>query len=105
MTDDERNKKLVGIVRTAMTDPVPVPEPEPAPEEVLFNQLLAGDETLLTPGQVAAWFRVDPKTVTKWSAAGKLECVRTPGGHRRYRESVVRRLLAAQEEHPQADAS
>ena len=38
-------------------------------------------------------FRVDPKTVTRWAAAGKLGSVRTPGGHRRFRESEVRALL------------
>jgi len=51
-------------------------------------------EPLLTPAEVAAIFRVDPKTVTRWARAGKLNCVRTVGGHRRYRESEVRALLA-----------
>ena len=27
-------------------------------------------ERLLTPGEVAAMFRVDPKTVTRWASAG-----------------------------------
>ena len=39
-------------------------------------------------------FRVDPKTVTRWAKAGKLSSIRTLGGHRRYRESEVRDLLA-----------
>ncbi|HVE73942.1 MAG TPA: BldC family transcriptional regulator [Mycobacteriales bacterium] len=51
-------------------------------------------ESLLTPGEVATLFRVDPKTVTRWARAGKLTSVRTLGGHRRYRESEVRGLLA-----------
>ena len=51
-------------------------------------------EQLLTPAEVAAMFRVDPKTVTRWAKAGKLSAVRTLGGHRRYRESEVRNLLA-----------
>jgi excisionase family DNA binding protein len=51
-------------------------------------------DTLLTPGEVAAMFRVDPKTVTRWAKAGKLTAIRTLGGHRRYRASEVRRLLA-----------
>ena len=50
-------------------------------------------ETLLTPAEVAALFRVDPKTVTRWAKAGKLTSIRTLGGHRRYRESEVRSLL------------
>jgi len=51
-------------------------------------------ERLLTPGEVAALFRVDPKTVTRWAKAGKLSAIRTLGGHRRYRESEVKTLLA-----------
>jgi excisionase family DNA binding protein len=50
-------------------------------------------EALLTPAEVAAMFRVDPKTVTRWAKAGKLSSIRTLGGHRRYRESEVRELL------------
>ncbi|MGH2724273.1 MAG: BldC family transcriptional regulator [Actinomycetota bacterium] len=50
-------------------------------------------ERLLTPAEVAALFRVDPKTVTRWAKAGKLSSIRTLGGHRRYRETEVRRLL------------
>jgi excisionase family DNA binding protein len=51
-------------------------------------------EPLLTPSEVATLFRVDPKTVTRWAKAGKLSSIRTLGGHRRYRESEVRALLA-----------
>jgi excisionase family DNA binding protein len=50
-------------------------------------------ERLLTPGEVAALFRVDPKTVTRWAAAGRIHSIRTPGGHRRFLESEVRALL------------
>lgn len=50
-------------------------------------------EQLLTPAEVAALFRVDPKTVTRWAKAGKLTSIRTLGGHRRYRESEVRAVL------------
>lgn len=50
-------------------------------------------ETLLTPAEVAALFRVDPKTVTRWAKAGKLTSIRTLGGHRRYLENEVKQLL------------
>ena len=50
-------------------------------------------EILLTPAEVAALFRVDPKTVTRWAKAGKLTAIRTLGGHRRYRQSEVQLLL------------
>lgn len=56
---------------------------------------LSGDR-LLTPGEVAREFRVDPKTVTRWAKAGKIGSVRTPGGHRRFRESEVRALLSGE---------
>lgn len=50
-------------------------------------------ERFLTPAEVALLFRVDVKTVGRWEAAGRITSVRTPGGHRRYRESDVRALL------------
>jgi excisionase family DNA binding protein len=50
-------------------------------------------DRLMTPGEVAALFRVDPKTVTRWAAAGRISSIRTPGGHRRFRESEVKALL------------
>jgi excisionase family DNA binding protein len=48
---------------------------------------------LLTPGEVAGMFRVDPKTVTRWAKAGRLESITTPGGHRRFWEDDVRAFL------------
>jgi excisionase family DNA binding protein len=51
------------------------------------------DDELLTPAEVAALFRVDPKTVTRWARAGKITAIRTLGGHRRYRRSEVYSLL------------
>jgi excisionase family DNA binding protein len=54
-------------------------------------------ERLLTPGEVASLFRVDPKTVTRWAAAGRISSIRTPGGHRRFRESEIRALLSTDE--------
>ncbi|TRZ87257.1 MAG: helix-turn-helix domain-containing protein [Streptomycetaceae bacterium] len=59
---------------------------------------LTDAEVLLTPGEVAALFRVDPKTVTRWAKAGKITSIRTLGGHRRYRESEVKELLLDQPE-------
>jgi excisionase family DNA binding protein len=59
----------------------------------------------LTPGEVAALFRVDPKTVTRWAAAGRIGSIRTPGGHRRFRESEVRALLEGEGLMPPEEAS
>lgn len=54
-------------------------------------------ERLLTPAEVAAVFGVDPKTVARWAQAGRLPYLRTLGGHRRYRQSDVDRLVATTE--------
>lgn len=51
------------------------------------------DERLLTPAEVAALFRVNPKTVSRWARSGKLHAIRTLGGHRRFRASEVRENL------------
>ena len=49
----------------------------------------SGAEGLCTPAEAARLFRVNVKTVARWAKAGKLTCVRTPGGHRRYKASEV----------------
>ncbi len=51
------------------------------------------EQRLLTPAEVAAMFRVDPKTVSRWAKDGKLSSIRTPGNQRRFREAEVRALL------------
>jgi excisionase family DNA binding protein len=55
-------------------------------------------EVLLTPGEVARIFRVNPKTVSRWARAGKISTIRTLGGHRRFRAGDVEALVAATEE-------
>jgi excisionase family DNA binding protein len=51
------------------------------------------ENRLLTPAEVAALFRVDPKTVTRWAQQGKLHSIRTLGGHRRYSEAEIQAFL------------
>jgi excisionase family DNA binding protein len=34
--------------------------------------------------------------VTRWAASGRISSIRTPGGHRRFRESEVRALLGGE---------
>ena len=48
---------------------------------------------LLYPAEVAAMFRVDVKTVTRWADDGRISIVRTPGGHRRYLKDEIIALL------------
>jgi len=84
-------------------------DPVDLPSDARRGHVDTGDR-LLTPGEVAALFRVDPKTVTRWAAAGRIGSIRTPGGHRRFRESEVRALLEGEglgefEEGPTARAS
>lgn len=54
----------------------------------------AMDDSLLTPAEVAAMFRVDSKTVSRWADSGKIHSVRTLGGHRRFHAREVRELLS-----------
>jgi excisionase family DNA binding protein len=61
------------------------------------------NDRLLTSAEVADLYRVDPKTVMRWAAAGRIPSVLTPGGHRRFRASVIRALLADLEK-PQVPA-
>lgn len=56
------------------------------------------ESELLTPAEVAAMFRVSPKTVTRWARSGKLTALRTLGGHRRFRATEVKDLLERFEE-------
>jgi predicted site-specific integrase-resolvase len=52
-------------------------------------------EKLLTPAEVGAAFRVDPKSVTRWAKRGILSSTRTLGGHRRFFEAEVLAMLRA----------
>lgn len=62
-------------------------------EKMANHDDLDTPEQLLTPSEVAAMFRVNPKTVTRWARAGKLTAIRTLGGHRRFRVSEIKRCL------------
>jgi excisionase family DNA binding protein len=53
-----------------------------------------GTPALLTPGEVARLFRVDPKTVSRWARDGRIPSIRTPGGHRRFRTADIQALAA-----------
>ncbi len=64
----------------------------------MMTDVVKEPEKLLTPSEVAAIFRVDPKTVTRWAKVGKLSSIRTLGGHRRVRAAEVNELLAKAQE-------
>jgi excisionase family DNA binding protein len=47
----------------------------------------------MTPSEVAKTFSVDAKTVTRWARMGKIPCIRTLGGHRRFDREMIERLV------------
>src|SRR5450755_4021698 len=51
---------------------------------------------LLLRYEVAALFKVEPKTISRWTAAGKLHPVTMPGGRYRFLAGEVRALLLGQ---------
>jgi excisionase family DNA binding protein len=55
----------------------------------------AVDPKLLRPGEVAAMFGVNAKTVARWAKEGRIRSLRTPGGHMRIYAEDVRALIAA----------
>lgn len=43
----------------------------------------------LTPSEAARLLHVSPKTVNRWANEGRLECIVTLGGHRRFHRGAV----------------
>lgn len=52
------------------------------------------ESAMMSTGEVARAFDVTPKTVTRWAQTGRLDSVRTPGGHRRFYRAQVDAWLA-----------
>ena len=50
-------------------------------------------KSYFTRAEVAELFEVAPNTVSRWVRTGKLPCVRTPGGRRRYPVEPILRLV------------
>ena len=50
-------------------------------------------DELLTLDEVASIFKVSKGTIRNWTNAGRLACVRTPGGQRRFRKTDIERAL------------
>lgn len=60
------------------------------------RQLGGPEPEMLRTDEVARMFGVDPKTVTRWAKAKKIQSVRTPAGHRRYPAAPLRAYIARQ---------
>ncbi|MFC4052210.1 helix-turn-helix domain-containing protein [Actinomadura syzygii] len=52
-----------------------------------------GPGQLLSPGEVADMFRVGPATVARWADEGRLSCVRTLGGVRRFSREQIEHFM------------
>mgnify|MGYP000314634303 CR=1 FL=1 len=48
-----------------------------------------GPRWLMRTSEVADVFQVNVRTVVRWAELGKLSCIRTPGGERRYSRQQV----------------
>ena len=58
--------------------------------------------TYLRPAEVADLLSVSPKTVSRWAKEGKLPFMNTLGGHRRYPEAEIRKLVDELRQEPTA---
>jgi len=52
------------------------------------------ETTYMTPGEVARLLHVSPKTVNRWAHEGRIPCIVTLGGHRRFPRDAVEAALA-----------
>lgn len=48
----------------------------------------------LAPGEVARMLHVSPKTVNRWAHEGRIACIVTLGGHRRFPRQEIERIAA-----------
>jgi len=53
------------------------------------------DKGYLRTAQAAAILHVNTKTVSRWAKEGRLPCIRTLGGHRRFPEREIRVLATS----------
>ncbi len=90
MPDTESRCQRCGYLPSRCSCPDGPLLPQPPPFPVLD---ISKPPELLTPAEVGALFRVDPKTVTRWAQRGKVRSIRTLGGHRRYRAEDIYAFL------------
>ena len=69
--------------------------PPAVSEHANGSKQAADGHSLLRSHEVAALFDVTERTVINWAASGKLACLRTVGGHLRFRSEDVMSLLEA----------
>jgi putative resolvase len=55
-------------------------------------------EKYYTTGEVAKWLGVSVPTIKLWENKGQITCIRTPGNHRLFPESEIKRILGEESE-------
>lgn len=51
------------------------------------------EDDYITPGEAARRLHVSPKTINRWANEGRIACIVTLGGHRRFRREDVAAAL------------
>jgi excisionase family DNA binding protein len=88
-------RQLVGALSAFRAPVAAPPAPEPASTPASSPRLATDGHQLLRSHEVASLFDVTERTVINWAASGKLPCLRTVGGHLRFRSDDVLALLEA----------
>ncbi len=58
---------------------------------------MSTDPEYLTPGELARILHVSPKTISRWASEGRIPCIVTLGGHRRFRRADAMAVAARME--------
>jgi len=87
--------RLISTALSAHRGPDHIGPPPAPPERAGGTRQVIDGQSLLRSHEVAALFDVTERTVINWAAAGKLPCLRTVGGHLRFRTDEVMSLLEA----------
>ncbi len=57
-----------------------------------------GGEEYLTSGEAARLLGVSPRTISRWADEGRIACIVTAGGHRRFTRCVVEQTRDSMED-------
>ncbi|WP_287254137.1 MULTISPECIES: helix-turn-helix domain-containing protein [unclassified Moorena] len=51
----------------------------------------------ITPVEAQKKSGYNTRTLARWAEAGKIECIKSPGGHRRYLASSIEKLIEGED--------
>jgi diguanylate cyclase (GGDEF)-like protein/PAS domain S-box-containing protein/excisionase family DNA binding protein len=83
-----------GLLEATRPEPAKAADAGAAGVELALADAGRHAEETLSLGQAARALRISTSTARRWADDGRLGATRTPGGHRRFATSEVRRLLA-----------